>query len=156
MTTEKNIETTEESSSVKKARILFWLAITLLLAASLVGVMLAFYEQPALLEDGTPNPNMLWGLENYGPFFTQVYGNTLTLGLSSFVIGATTLAAMGSISSQTKEFKLGGAITMLVLLIVGAALAGTIYIWTLSGIAIIGMIVFLILAKTTNVFFEEE
>lgn len=144
-------------SKQEKNRVIFWVILTLFSALCLFGIMFAFYDQPLLLDDGTPNPNNLWGLETYGPVFTQMYGNTVWLGFGSFVIAANLIAAGTLISvKEGQKFNLTGSVVLLISTLAAATMAATIFIWVLSGIIAVMLIIYIIISSVSDMFYLED
>ncbi len=131
----------------QKLRKYIWISMTLIMSLSIVGIMLAFYNQPLTLEDGTPNPSNLWGLETYGAFFTQLYGNTVWLGFGSFALSTVLLMSINEVSAtlERKSPSLNKIIAMIMITTFAIFACGTGFILLVGGVALIAQIVVLVL-----------
>lgn len=148
---EKNTEVnTGEAVESKPTKLGIWiiLATLLLTIGCLFAVMFAFYDQP--------DPALqLWGLENYGPFFTQMYGNMLYLGVGTFCIAVAALLAGSMFNATAEEAGVSKVITFIVFMAIAMVTSATICIYILGALSIISAIVYIALAKTGAIFTEE-
>ncbi len=139
---------------------LYWVAILLLSFATIIGVMLSFYDgSPILNEDGTitVNPNRIWDLDNFGMFFLQIYGTSLTLGFSMFVLAIGSIIAMVTLSKLNEnKYSLKTNISFVVITIVGMVLAATPFIFLISGLMVVMGLIYLFLSLFTNIFYDEN